>query len=97
AIPAITLVFSGGAYGYGMHIRGDDLILNQITLVQSVGDRARVRSFAGIFSPRTQSYDIAVDGDALTRPLQFDPKMWGGDPSQTASGRFTQSPAGVQD
>lgn len=96
AIPALTLIFSGVAYGYGMSIRGNDLILDQITLIQSVGERARVRTFAGIFSPRSQSYDITIDGDALTRPLFFDPKVWGGDPNQTTSGNFIQSPPGVQ-
>jgi hypothetical protein len=97
AIPALTLLFSAVAYGYGLRIRGNDVILNQIAIVQPAGDRARVRTFAGIFSPATRGYDVSVGGDALTRPLPFDARSWGratGPPA--VSGHYTQG-GGITD
>ncbi len=47
AIPLVTLVFTVGAYTYGLRLRGDDIILNQISLVEPVGGRARVRTYQG--------------------------------------------------
>ena len=97
-IPVLTVLFSAGTYGYGMRIRGDDVILNQISIIQPAGDRARVRTYAGIFSPRQQTYDVSLEGDALLRPLTFDPQMWGGDASQSGgSGQYVQGSGAIRD
>ncbi|MDQ5851664.1 MAG: hypothetical protein M3380_06225 [Chloroflexota bacterium] len=97
AIPALTVLFSAGTYGYGLRIRGNDVILNQISIVQPASDRARVRTYAGIFSPSARSYNVDIDGDALTRSLQFDPKIWGGEPGRPATkGQFLQGSSGVR-
>lgn len=69
AIPAVTLIFSLGAYGYGLRLRGNDLILNQLTVVTPSGDRSLIQSYAGLFSPRSAAYDIDSSGDALFQPL----------------------------
>ena len=96
AIPALTVLFSAATYGYGLRIRGDDIILNQITIVQPFGERAQARTYAGIFSPASQSYDVTVGADALTRPLQFDPRAWGQPGQSAAGGHYLQSGAGVR-
>jgi len=97
AIPVLTVLFSAATYGYGLRIRGDDVILNQISVVQPYGDRARARTYAGIFSPASRAYDVAVDGDALTRPLQFDPRTWGRETGQSPSGgQYFQGGGGVR-
>jgi hypothetical protein len=101
-IPAITVVFALSTYGYGLSIRGNDVILNEVSFVQPLGDQARIRTFAGIFSPTARSYDIEMDDVALTRPLQFDPGMWGREPAQGAAqgggrGQFIQGSGEVRD
>ncbi len=97
AIPALTVLFSIGAYGYGLRIRGSDVILNQITIVQPGEEQARVQSYAGIFSPAMRSYDVSIGGDVLTRPLPFDGKMMGRATTQPGlTGHFLQGPSGVR-
>lgn len=95
AIPLVTLLFALGAYGYGLQMRGDDIILNQISIVEPAEGRSRVRSFGGIFSPRTTTYQVKSQGDALFKP------MIGGDfgpmPTQTIGGHFVQGGNGVRD
>lgn len=101
AIPLLTLLFSVAAYGYGLRIRGKDIILNQISVVQVAGERAYVRSYAGIFSPVARTYDITVGADALTRPLRFDARVLAR-PERTGAGgtsettRFVQTSPGVR-
>lgn len=70
-IPVITLIFTGGAFGIGYAMRGNDLILNKIALIElQPGGSANVTSFMGLFSPRQQSYEISVNGEGLVSPLQ---------------------------
>ncbi|MCG8349923.1 MAG: hypothetical protein MI924_19330 [Chloroflexales bacterium] len=76
-VPVITIVFAVIAYGLGFAQRGGDVIVNQITwiepLVTDTGGSglARVRSFAGIFSPSEENYtlDISSPRPAATMPL----------------------------
>ncbi|MBX3000901.1 MAG: hypothetical protein KF893_20430 [Caldilineaceae bacterium] len=86
-IPALTLLFSAGAFGIGYALRGNDLILNKIALITPNDDGpAEVLSFMGIFSPAQQSYDIEVDGDGLLSPTvrNADPWSMGGAGSSAA-------------
>lgn len=92
AIPLVTLLFTLGAYGYGLRIRGNDVILNQISVVEPSAGRARVRTYAGIFSPRDESYTLRTNGDALFRPM---PAEWG--QGSAGAGRFLQDDGGVAD
>jgi hypothetical protein len=81
-IPVLTLLFSGGAFGLGYALRGTDLILNQISIVDAQPDgTARVDSFIGLFSPSRQSYEIEVRGDSLLSTVnpEYDPFGQGGD------------------
>jgi hypothetical protein len=96
AIPALTLFFSAVAYGYGLHIRGNEVVLNEISIVQPVGGRAHVRTYAGIFSPTMRSYDVMIDGDALTCPLSAGPKMMGSQGNQTSMTDITLKSLCVQ-
>lgn len=68
-IPAITLAFTGGAFGLGYLMRGNDLILNKVAVVEipSSGP-ALVSSYVGLFSPRQQSYSVEVQGNGLVSP-----------------------------
>jgi hypothetical protein len=88
-IPAITLIFTAGAFGIGYGLRGSDLILNKIAVVETrpggaeaSRNDATVTSYMGLFSPRMQSYEIAVQGVNLISPMAgYDSGPWGGGPS----------------
>ncbi len=79
-IPVITILFTGAAFGIGYGMRGTDLILNKIALVETGGSGdASVTSYMGLFSPRMQSYEITVEGESLISPMSgYDPGGWGG-------------------
>lgn len=74
-IPLLTVVFALGVYGLGSLTRGGQRSLSIISVVRmaSGGQTALVESYAGLFSPHQQSYDLASDGDALFGPL---PPAW---------------------
>ncbi|MBI1298724.1 hypothetical protein GC175_27635 [bacterium] len=76
-IPLITLIFSGGAFGIGYALRGDDLILNKIALIRPTdGGITEVTSYMGLFSPAQDSYEIVVDGEGLLSPLARNADPW---------------------
>ncbi|MGD8624911.1 MAG: hypothetical protein PVJ34_10260 [Anaerolineae bacterium] len=78
-IPVITLLFSGGTFGLGYALRGTDLIVNKIALVESLpGGGASVTSYLGLFSPAQRAYEIEVKGGGLLAPLNPDYSPWGG-------------------
>ncbi len=96
AIPGATLVFSAIAYGYALQLRGNDIILNQISILEPVGDRSLVQTLGGVFSPRTQTYTVHSDHDILFRPVST---SMGGGPSMnsSATSHFAQTPAAVKE
>ncbi len=78
-IPALTALFTAGSFGIGYTMRGNDLVLNKIALVQvgSSGD-ASVTSYMGLFSPRQQNYEVKVSGEGLLSPMSgYDGNPWG--------------------
>jgi hypothetical protein len=94
AIPVVTLIFSLGAYGYGLRLRGNDIVLNQLTVIEPSAGRSHVQTYAGIFSPRSASYDVISPSDALFQPLIN--TMWGGATGASVSANFAQGGAGVR-
>ncbi|MFN2155310.1 MAG: hypothetical protein ACK2UX_08755, partial [Anaerolineae bacterium] len=69
-IPAITALFSGGAFGLGYAMRGTDLILNKVAVVILGPDgAAQATTYLGVFSPAQRSYEIEVQGQGLLSPL----------------------------
>lgn len=72
-IPVFTVAFSAGAFSLGYAMRGTDLILNKIAVVELQPDgSANVNTYLGLFSPAQQSYEIDVSGDGLLSPLRPD-------------------------
>jgi hypothetical protein len=65
--PALVVVFTATSFGIGTALKGSDVIVNQIALVRtaSEGGAATVETYAGIFSPTRQTFDLRVDDDAL--------------------------------
>jgi hypothetical protein len=77
-IPLITIAFSAGTFGLGYAMRGTDLILNKVAIVEVSPDgMTSLGSYIGIFSPTQQSYEIEVLGNPLISPLRPDYDPWG--------------------
>lgn len=71
-VPTVTLLFAGGAYAFGYAHRGGDVVLNQLTYIETFSDSAaltRVRSFVGLFSPTRRAYELETDFDGREPPL----------------------------
>jgi hypothetical protein len=69
-VPALTLLFSGSAFALGYALRGTDLILNKVVLVNAQREGgALTDSYVGLFSPSRQSYEIEVQGRGLLSPI----------------------------
>lgn len=90
-IPAITVLFTAGAFGIGYALRGTDLIMNKIALVEvQPSGSASVTSYLGLFSPRQQSYEIQVNSQGLLSPMStYDTGMWGSSGTSTTGGEMT--------
>ncbi len=86
SIPLITLAFSAGAFGLGYALRGNDLIVNKVAVIELEPDgTASVKSYLGLFSPERQSYEIEVIGGGLLSPLNPDYDPWGSGGLNTAN------------
>lgn len=66
-IPLLVLVFAVASYSVGRLLKGDEIIVNQLSIVRaSAGtDRALGQSYIGVFSPSRQRFDVRVGGGAL--------------------------------
>ncbi len=97
AVPVATIVFGAGAYGYALRLRGNDIILNQISVLEPLGTQSLVQTLGGVFSPRTQSYTVQSDQDVLFRPLSSQMMGNGSGVSTSSTSHFGQTPAVVKD
>ncbi len=70
-IPALILIFSALAYVAGFQLRGNDVILNQISVAYGAidGSQAHTTTLLGIYSPRRAVYDVQLPADSLVRPF----------------------------
>lgn len=73
-IPAMVIIFSAVTYFTGFQLRGNDTIINQISVAYSQTDaeQADVYSLLGLYSPTRQSYDLVLPQNALARPYSQD-------------------------
>lgn len=93
-IPLLTVIFSGLAYGLGFSLRGGDIIINQISIIEmgQAGQAKRADTYAGIFSPYRRSYAVEIDAETLVRPLgqnAYDP--WNGTVNTGTTLRIVES------
>ncbi len=96
-IPVITLVFSGVTFALGFALRGNDVILNKITVLEMQADGSgRTTSFYGLFSPAQRAYEVEVAGSGLLSAMNqyYDP--WTGAPVTGSELTFVQSDPGVR-
>ncbi len=77
-IPALTLLFSTGAFGMGYLMRGTDVIMNQIALIAPNGSgSAAVTNYLGLFSPSQRSYALEVKTPGLLSAIiGYDGNPW---------------------
>jgi hypothetical protein len=70
-IPTLTILFSVAGYGMGYSHRGNDVIINQVSILPLYpgNESVSARSYVGLFSPTRRSYDVWIEGDALIGPL----------------------------
>jgi hypothetical protein len=89
-IPLLTALFTAGAFGIGYALRGNDLVLNKIAVIELGGEGgARVTSYMGLFSPRQSAYEVTVDSEGLVSPMTgYDPGPWGGGGMPTSGGEM---------
>jgi hypothetical protein len=70
--PLLVMLFTACSYGIGSTLKGGEIIVNQISLIRSStdGGTATVQSYAGIFSPQRETFDLTVEADALMAQLR---------------------------
>ena len=61
-IPLVIVCFAAIAWTVGFNLRGSEIIVSRLTLVETYADReeAQVNQFVGLLSPRRATYSLAV-------------------------------------
>jgi hypothetical protein len=70
-IPILTLAFSIGGFRLGYALRGADVIVKQISVLPLSPGASHLpaRTYIGLFSPSSTTYDVQVGGNALVSRL----------------------------
>ncbi len=70
-IPVFIIIFSALAWIVGFNLRGNEVTVSRLTLVESWPDaeRARVQEVIGLLSPRRAQYSLTVLDDGVLRPI----------------------------
>ena len=73
-IPVLVIIFSAVTYFTGFQLRGNDTIINQISVAysQADGEQADVYSLLGLYSPQRDTYSVNLPANALARPYTQD-------------------------
>lgn len=97
-IPVLTVLFSAGTFAIGFALRGNDVILNKIAMIEIQPDGSgKAATFFGLFSPAQRAYEVQVPGSGLLSAINtyYDP--WTGGPVAPGEITFVQGdPALVQ-
>ncbi len=70
-IPLFIILFSALAWNFGFNLRGSEVTLSRMSIVQSWPDseRANVQQLVGLLSPRRTQYSLSNSGDSLLRTI----------------------------
>jgi len=65
--PLLVAVFTVGAYGVGYGIRGGEVIMNRLGIIEAEpgSSLARGRGYIGLFSPARAGYDLLLEKSAV--------------------------------
>jgi hypothetical protein len=78
-IPALTLLFSVGAFAFAYYLRGGDVIIHKISVLNlGQGEGTPVQTYVGIFSPERSTYNLSFKGLTLIAPMAMDVNPFGG-------------------
>ncbi|MCC7163346.1 MAG: hypothetical protein IT331_12700 [Anaerolineae bacterium] len=76
-IPFLTFLFAVGAFGVSSQLRGSDVILSQVSIIDFApdGKPSRMESVVGLFSPTRGSFALEIPDGSLVIPMSnaFDP------------------------
>ena len=86
-IPALTLLFAIGAFGVSNQLRGSDVILNQVSVLDFSADGTprKMETVIGLYSPTRGAFDLEIPDAGLVIPVsnQYDPFSSGPDATGT--------------
>ena len=70
-IPALIILFSGAAYFTGFRLKGNETIVNEMSVAYggANADTMRVHTLIGLYSPRRRAYDLTMPPATLARPF----------------------------
>ncbi len=70
-IPGLVILFTVIAIVAGFRLKGNEAIVNQLSVAfgQIDGDRLRVQSLLGLYSPKRTTYELSVPSDVLLKPF----------------------------
>ncbi|MCA9881786.1 MAG: hypothetical protein KC708_02395 [Anaerolineae bacterium] len=70
-IPLLIAVFAGLSWTVGFNLRGNDVIVSRLHIIESWpnADEARIRELIGVLSPRRQSYDMSLTNERFLRVM----------------------------
>jgi uncharacterized membrane protein YhaH (DUF805 family) len=71
SVPGIVLLFSAIAYLTGFRLRGNEIIVNQMSVAYGhvEGQHMKVNSLLGLYSPTRSTYDVRLPSGVLARPF----------------------------
>ena len=78
----LVAIFALGAYGVGRRIRGNDIVVNRLSVIQAdaaAGTSPTARTYIALFSPSKSDYDVQLggaNGDALVSPMPASADPW---------------------
>ena len=66
------ILFSVTAYIVGLRLKGNETIINQMSVAygQAGGEQVRVQTLVGLYSPRRATYDLTMPPEAIPRPFE---------------------------
>ncbi|MBC8170425.1 MAG: hypothetical protein H7X77_02090 [Anaerolineae bacterium] len=70
-IPIFILLFSALAWATGFNLRGNEVTLSRVTVIQSWANEelARSEQLIGLLAPRRANYTLAMNDERLMRPI----------------------------
>ncbi|TWT86492.1 hypothetical protein Mal64_33170 [Pseudobythopirellula maris] len=97
--PLMVAICGGGAYWLALSLKGDQLRVNQVEMIDIDCSRGLARGtvWTHVFSPRAERYDLALrtrtpGGDDTTPDASY--LAWMGQPGYGLGGMLTPAPAG---
>jgi hypothetical protein len=99
-MPILVIGFSAAAFGYGSLLRGTDVVINEISIVQGAtgATEASAEVYFGIFSPTRTTYQVELaQGALLAAPINGNPFGTTSGTLDILQGTGPEQPSAVRD